>query len=61
MLGMYSNTWRVEQWLRRRKMPRKPEEGGVGSSGHGVTDCSQFHSDHTCALCQYSTVKTDLY
>ena len=27
-------------------MPRKPLEGGVGSSGTGVTDCNQFHNDH---------------
>ena len=30
----------------KRVLPRKPEEGGVGSRGQAVTDCSQFHSDH---------------
>ena len=31
---------------RGRVLPRKPEEGGVGSRGQAVTDCNQFHSDH---------------
>ena len=31
---------------RRRVLPRKPEEGGVGSRGQAVTDCNQFQSDH---------------
>ena len=45
--GMYSNTLTVEQWLSRRKIPRKPEEGGVGRSGQAVTDWSQSHSDQS--------------
>ena len=27
-------------------MPRKPDEGGVGSSGQAVMDWSQFQIDH---------------
>ena len=46
MLGMYSNTWTLLQWWRSSTRPRKPEEGGVGSSGQAVTDCSQSHIDH---------------
>ena len=45
--GMYSKTLTVVQWLSRRKMPRKPEEGGVGRRGQAVTDWSQSHSDHS--------------
>ena len=28
-------------------MPRKPDDGGVGSSGQDVTDCNQFHMDQS--------------
>ena len=45
--GMYSNTLTVEQWLSSRKIPRKPEEGGVGRSGQAVTDWSQSQRDHS--------------
>ena len=47
MLGMYSNTWTLVQWWSSSTRPRKPEEGGVGSSGQAVTDCSQSHIDHS--------------
>ena len=44
---MYSKTLTVEQWLSSRKIPRKPEEGGVGRRGQAVTDWSQSHSDQS--------------
>ena len=44
--GMYSKTLTVSQWLSSRKMPRKPDEGGVGRRGQAVTDWSQDHRDH---------------
>ena len=43
---MYSKTLTVWQWLRRRMMPRKPEDGGVGRRGQAVTDWSQSQTDH---------------
>ena len=60
MLGMYSNTWTLLQWWRSSTRPRKPEEGGVGSSGQAVTDCSQSHIDHRDSeTCLQSSVAAD--
>ena len=48
VLKVLTNRRRVYRVLtnRKRVLPRNPEEGGVGSRGQAVTDCSQFHSDH---------------